>query len=108
MEPMAATAKAPLARPSAKTAARRGKPGPTVPAAASAEQGQRPRRGSRRGPGAQRAEALAADAPPASATSDHADEDAAMLHGRASLVVSPGVSAEDEAGEGLQDQVLRL
>ena len=107
IEPMAATAKAPLATPRAKTEARSGQPGPTRPAAASAEQHHR------RGDAAADASRRAASRAAARRTCSRPAPRAIMPSRTPpcctpeSLVDFAGREAEDQAGEGLEDQVLR-
>ena len=104
IEPMAATAKTPLQKPSAKTEGFSGQPGPTCaaatrPTSASAEPMQPStvqllsamRRGQQRG---------------GHAHQHHAEQHARILHARQRGGLARR-QPEDEAGEGLEDQVLR-
>ena len=105
MEAIAATAKAPLATPSAKTARTRGKPGPTKPPAAmvksaAAERTQPATAQLRSAPARPRPKAL-----PATATRIMAEQHAAVLDPRELGGFARG-HAEDRPGEGLEDQVL--
>ena len=105
MEPMAATAKTPLQKPSAKTEGFKGQPGPTCAAADEAHERQR--------------RADAADAPSSSAGSCSRGNSVEAAPTRImpsstpefctpeSEVDWPGVSPKTMPGEGLEDQVLR-